>query len=575
MRHLSKIKFLLTVLAGAVLAGCSDNDTVTFKVVATTDVHGYIFDTDCLTGEEREGSLAKVATFLKGERKANRNVIYLDAGDILQGTVDVYQDVTAQYGRTSLPAEAYNLLGCYASVMGNHDFAVGAMSYDRFFRSVTFPMLGANVYFEKPGDYLPPYRIRDVQGLNVAVLGLTTPIVNYSIPSDQMEVEVADILESAKYWMPILREQEHADVVIGLLHSGFDGGRMDDEGLYENVVGKLLSEVPGFDLVIFGHDHKEFCRKMTDCNGDSVLLMNPGPFARKVAVATVSVERNSATVKTEGHLEDVTGLEPDSRFIKKLAGWYDDVKQYSDSVIGELSAPMDACGVLWRSSSMMDYINSFHMNSNGADVSLSSPVFTNPYIPVGDIRIKDVFSMYMFDNIMVSVMLKGSEIRDILEYSASLFYNTVSDGSGGLLKKDTDLKKLITAAGIDYEIDVTKPVGSRVKINGLLDGRPFDPDRMYRTTVNSFLYGSGSSALFKATGLTHKEMRTRYNGSSKADVRFCMLTDMALKHDSGMTLSVSSNSKWKLIPEDIVSDCLAKDTVNLNNNVKRTSLNWD
>lgn len=585
MRHLSKIMFLLTVLAGAVLAGCSDNDTVTFRVVATTDVHGNIFDTDCLTGEQREGSLAKVATFLKGERKANRNVIYLDAGDILQGSVDVYQDITAQYGRTSLPAEAYNLLGCCASVMGNHDFAVGAMSYDRFFRSITFPMLGANVYYNKPGDYLPPYRIRDVQGLNVAVLGLTTPIVNYSIPSDQMEVDIADILESAKYWMPVLREQEHADVVIGLLHSGFEGGRMDDEGLYENVVGKLLSEVPGFDLVIFGHDHKEFCRKMTDCNGDSVLLMNPGPFARKVAVATVSVSRNGATVKTEGHLEDMTGLEPDSRFIKKLTGWYGDVKHYSDSVIGSVSAPLEARGVLWRNSSIMDYVHTVQMAFNGADISLTSLVLTTPYVPAGDVRVKDMFALYHFDNTMVSVMMSGSEIKDLLEYSAGLFYNTVKSGEGGLLKMKPDgeggnlplysIKNLITAAGIDYEIDVTKPEGERISILSMSDGKRFNPDKMYRTTINSFLYGGGESALFKATGLKPKDMSGRLNGSSSADIRFYLLTDLALKQEDNVPVKVRKVTNWKLVPVKVASDCLAKDTVGFNIMHTQTSNLWD
>ena len=573
MRHLSKIGFLLTMLAGVVMAGCIDNDTVTVKVVATTDVHGNIFDTDCLSGEEREGSLAKIATFLKSVRKENRNVIYVDAGDMLQGTVDVYQDVTAQYYRTSLPAEAYSLLDCYAAVMGNHDFAVGSLSYDRFFRTVRFPVLGANVYYNRYGDYLTPYWIKHVDGVNVAILGLTTPIVNYSIPSDQMELDIADVVETAKHYMPILKHEIGAAVVIGLVHSGFDDGRMDDEGVYENAVSRLLNEVPGFDIIIYGHDHKERSFKTVDCNGDSVLLLNPGPFARKAALATVNVTCSDGTVKTSGELVEVTGLEPDKRFMKKLSGWYDDVKHYSDSVIGVTEVPLDARGVLWRGSSMMDYIHSFQMSSNGADVSLSSPVFTNPYIPAGDVRIKDLFSMYMFDNTMVSVMLKGSEIRDVLEYSASLFYNTVKDGNGRLLRNDTELKRLITAAGIDYEIDVTKPVGSRVKINGFLDGRKFDPDRMYRTTVNSFLYGNGESALFLATDLTHKEMRERYNGSSRADIRYYMLTDMALRHEMDMAVSVNKTTKWKLVPEDIVSACLAKDTVNFNIIQKQTSHN--
>lgn len=585
MRHLSKIGFLLTVLAGMVLAGCADYDTVTVKVVATTDVHGNIFDTDCLSGEKREGSLAKIATFLKRVRKENRNVIYVDAGDMLQGTVDVYQDVTAQYYRTSLPAEAYSLLDCYAAVMGNHDFAVGALSYDRFFRTTKFMVMGANVYYYNYADYLGPYRIRCLDGVNVAFLGLTTPIVNYAIPSDQMELDIADPVESAKHYMPILKQKMGVDVVIGLVHSGFDDGRMDDEGVYENVVSRLLNEVPGFDIIIYGHDHKERCFKTVDCNGDSVLLMNPGPFARKAALATVKVSCSNRTVKTSGELVDVTGLEPDKRFLKKLSGWYDDVRHYSDSVIGRISVPMDSRGILWRSSTMMNYVHYFQMGCLGTEISLSSPVCTESYIPAGDVRVKDVFSMYCFDNTMVSVMLRGCEIRDILEYSAGLFYNTVTDGNGGLLKKkdsgnggylpQVPAKSLITAAGIDYEIDVTKPEGSRVRIIRMSDGRAFDPDRMYRTTINSFLYGSGESPLFRVLNMSREDMKARLNGSTRADIRYYMLTDLALRHEVGTEVSVDNRANWRLVPEDVVSGCLSKDTVNFNIIQTHTSLKWD
>lgn len=586
MSRNSKIKFLLTVLAGAVLAGCADKGTVTVEVVATTDIHGNIFDRDCLNGEERKGSMAKLATFLKGERKADRNLIYLDAGDFMQGSVEIYQDVSAQFNRECVATQAYNLLGCEAVVMGNHDFAVGALSYDRFYRSSTFPILGANVYYERPGDFLPPYRIIEKKGLKIAVIGFTTPVISYSIPRDRVSIEAADIVESARYWLPRLREKENPDVIIGLLHSGLEGGRMDDEGVFENSALRLAREVPGFDLILFGHDHKAFSGKVADCNGDSVLLLNPGPFMEKVAVAKLNVTRNSAAVDVSGGLEDITGLEPDSRFMKKLSGWYGDVKHYTDSVIGVTQCPMEARGVLWRSSSILDYVHQFQMGYNAADVSLTSPVLSQSYFPAGELTIRDVFNMYIYDNTMVSVMLKGSEIRNALEYSADNFYNTVTDGNGGLLKKraaggeggfmpQAPVKNLITAAGIDYEIDVTKPYGSRVRITGMSDGRPFDPDMMYRTTVNSFLYGNGESALFLANGITHKEMLERFNGSSMADLRFFMLTDMQLRNEMETKVSVARYTNWKLVPQDIVSACLAKDTVNFNIVPTQTSLKWD
>ena len=98
---------------------------------------------------------------------------------------------------------------------------------------------------------------------------------------------------------------------------------------------------------------------------------------------------------------------------------------------------------------------------------------------------------------------------------------------------------------------------------------------MYRTTINSFLYSSGDSPVFRATSITHKEMHERFNGSSMADLRFFMLTDMQLRNEMGIKVSVAPNKNWKLVPEDLVSSCLANDTVNFNIVPKQTSLKWD
>ena len=206
MRQLRFLSCLFTVLICSVLSGCSGDGTVTVRVVSTSDIHGRIFQEDCLTGQDREGSMAKLSTFLNGQRKEFRNVIYLDAGDMLQGSVDVFQDVTAQYDRPSLAAEAFNILGCYATVLGNHDFSVGVPSYDRFFRTIKCPVLGANVYYETPGDFLPPYRMYETKGVKIAILGMSTPLSNIQQPKDRRELDVADVVETAKYWMPILKE---------------------------------------------------------------------------------------------------------------------------------------------------------------------------------------------------------------------------------------------------------------------------------------------------------------------------------------------------------------------------------
>ena len=559
------------------LTGCSGRrGVVNLRIIATTDVHGRIFDKDIIDGQERQGSLAKLATYLKKQRRENKNVLYLDAGDILQGSFEIYQDVTAQFERKSLAAQAYNLLGCDAVAFGNHDFAVGTSCYERFYDGTTFPILSSNVCFADYGDFVPVYRMFEYKGLRVAVVGMTTPLTKYSIPSDRIaELEFRDMVETARFIVPRLREDKKADVIIGLLHSGFEGGRMDDEGVYENAVRRVVSEVAGFDVIIFGHDHTPRCLKLADCNGDSVLLINPGPYAHNAAVATVTADfRNSdkPEVLTSGYLEDITDEVPDNDFMKKLSGWYYDVINYADSVAGRITTSLEGRGVLWRESSAMDYVHSVQMAFNAAEISLASPVFTCSYIPAGDIRMRDLFALYQYENTMVSVMLKGSEVRDVLEYSAGLYYNTVKDANGNLLKTridegngkkmpSTPSNYLITAAGINYEIDVTKPEGERVRVLSMNDGKPFDPDRYYRTTINSFLYGGTESALFKATGITHKSIVRRLEVSSSTDIRYYMITDFTLKRKAGKDVNIRNVCNWRLVPEDIVDGCLARDTI--------------
>lgn len=575
MRITGAIKCLLLTALCVVISGCSERrGVVSIRFVATTDVHGRFFADNCLDGSERKGSLAKFSTFLKEQRAEYSNVIYLDAGDILQGSVEMYHDVTAQFVRSNLPAQAYNLLGCDAVAMGNHDLSVGAQTYARLLQSIKCPVLGANLRYPDSGWFLPPYEIIERQGVKVAVLGLITPLVKYSIPRDMMgELSVSDPIESARYWVPVLKEK--ADVIVGLVHSGLDGGRAVSDFPGENIVTDILAKVSGFDFIIYGHDHVPACLKMVDCQGDSVLLINPGPYAEKAAVVTLDVDfskGDSPSVHSTGELVDITSEKPDPKYVAALSDWHDDVACYADSVIGRLSAPLEINAALWRSVSAIDMVHSIQMRFMGAEVSLTAPVSTALTIPAGDFKVRDAFRLYQFDNNMVSVLLKGSEIREVLEYSAGLFYNTVGKGTDQLLKlkKESGTDKMIpetaasayiSAAGIDYTIDVSKPRGKRVRIISMSDGTGFDEDRMYRTTINTYLYAGAESALLKATGLSDREISRRLQSSAGADIRYYILTRFAMNAENKKPVDVKRYDNWKLIPERIVAGCLSRDTI--------------
>jgi len=134
--------------------------------------------------------------------------------------------------------------------------------------------------------------------------------------------------------------------------------------------------------------------------------------------------------------------------------------------------------------------------------------------------------------------------------------------SDGIVLPRRGASSLVTAAGIVYEIDVTKPDGNRINIISMSDGKPFDPDKMYRTTANGNQFTG--TTLCRVIGLTTKEMRERLVISSPADIRYYMITRIALTREAGMAYTVPVMSQWKLVPQDIVSGCLAKDTVNFN-----------
>ena len=241
---MKRLFFCLTGITALlfVLNGCSGRrGTVDIRVVATSDVHGHIYATDVLDGTERKGSLARFSTFLKRQRKENGNLIYLDAGDFFSGSVETYHDKTAEFYEPSLAATVYNSLGCDAAVFGNHEFSEGADVYMRFLEGCGFPVLGANLKFDNPGDFLPPYCIIERHGVRVAVIGFTAHSTCYTVPADILgTVVVDDIVGSARYWMPILKEKENPDVIIGLLHSGFDNGRFDEQNIEENAASDVV-----------------------------------------------------------------------------------------------------------------------------------------------------------------------------------------------------------------------------------------------------------------------------------------------------------------------------------------------
>lgn len=573
LRHLMPVLFFC-----AALVSCSQrHGVVSVRIVATSDLHGRIFDVDAVTGKHRDGSLAKVSTFLTEERKANRNVLYVDCGDVLQGSIEMYRDITAEFYKPCLASEALNILDCKAVAMGNHDLMVGTESYYNYFVALESPVLWGNLGFTAFGDYMPPYKVVETGGVRIAFLGLTTPSVRFTVPSDIMgELETGTMEEAAAKWIPVLKEREKADVIVGLLHAGVEIPRGDSVMTMPcNLPQKLAENVPGFDLIIYGHDHTQALVKAAGADGDSLWLANPGPYGESAVIADVSLDfSKSGTPEPEisVRMEDLRGFEPDRKFLDRLSDRWSDVCAYADSTLAVLESPIDAGGSLWRMTPALDYLHSFQIDFQGAEVSIISCVQDTPVIDAGPLTIRDVFRIYPFDNTMVSLMLKGSEISSILECSIDRYYNTLGNGNGLLKLTESNGEtvlsepenRFLTAAGIRYCVNVARPSGSRVEILSMADGTPFDMEKYYRTTVTSFLFSGTESVLPVATGLSGSELQKRLNVSSKTDLKYFMISRAALFGEHDHPVRIKKVTDWELVPRNSVSLALSQDTVGLN-----------
>lgn len=567
---------VLAVLA-LLLPGCNRVRTVSIEIVATADVHGNIFPYDFSQerGTAIVGSLSRVSTWLKQERRSyGDRLLYVDAGDMLQGSPLMYFERTAWYEKSSVASEVFDELGCDVLTLGNHDIEAGIPTLERFLSSGHFVPVCANVYYEGTrATYLKPYEVFDIDGVRIAVIGMTTPYVMSKIPPSQLsDFEFKGIEEESAELIPYIKEHERPHLIVGLFHSGLEEDQAVNDVFVVNEVMRTVSRVSGYDIVVYGHDHLPFCGKVADCNGDSVLLINPGPYAEMVAKVKLEVSISGDSllgVNVAGSLEDMSAVEPDDAISAAHMDVIEAAWSYQDSVAGRFGFGLDGQEAVCGPSALTDYLNYVERRSENCEITIASPYSDDLLIKAGEVRMRDLQSLLPYENNMSVSMLKGSEVVRILEYFSGRWMNTiryagdtllniVPDGKGNFVLKNR-VFDFMTASGIDYTVDVTKPVGQRIRVSGMSDGRPFDPEKLYRVGLSSFLASGGYQPFLEAVGLSGNLLRRRELYSSGADMRFHVATSLALNAERGDAIAIERGSNWRLVPERLASQALEHD----------------
>lgn len=549
--------------------------TVNLRIIETTDVHGNFFPYNFITRTPWSGSMARAAQFIDSVRAeaGKENVVLLDNGDILQGQPTVYYYNFIDTVTPHIASRIYDSLAYDAATIGNHDVETGHAVYDRWVRQTSVPVLGANVIDTATGEpYLQPYAIVERNGVRIAVLGLLTPAIPAWLPEPIWSgLRFDDMEETARKWIPIIKEKENPHLIVGLFHSGHDASRRTGQWI-ENASCEVARNVPGFDAVFMGHDHQQYNRVIAGpVAGDSVVVLNPANNANSIAeldvTLTFDADNRLTDKKLSGHIHDISNITPSESFLATFAPEREAVNRFVDRVIGEAKGDFSSRDAYFGPSAFIDLIHRLQLDITGADISFAAPLSADALIAEGPVRVSDMFNLYKYENLLYTMELTGEEIRNYLEeaYRIRLADNPVEQGH--LLRFESDkptprnnrLKNpaynFDSAAGIDYTVDITRPVGERVTILSMTDGTDFIPGKIYKVAVNSYRGNGGGDLMTKGAGLDREELKKRVITSTDLDLRYYMMKEV---EQSGEIVSEVIGN-WKIIPEDIAAPLAEKD----------------
>ncbi|MFE9695157.1 bifunctional metallophosphatase/5'-nucleotidase [Micromonospora sp. NPDC005806] len=503
-------------------------------VLGTSDTHGNVYNWDYYKDAEYDDSkhndvgVAKLATLvnqIRAERKGKATLV-LDAGDTIQGTpLATYyakQEPITATGETHPMANAMNVLKYDAVTLGNHEFNYGLPLLAQWIGQLGFPALAANAINEKTGKpAFLPYVIKEVDlggqdgpTLKVGILGLTNPgVAIWDKANVEGKLIFADMIATAAKWVPIMRERG-ADLVIISAHGGDNGtSSYGPELPNENPVALIAQQVPGIDAILFGHAHNEVPQKFVTnaATGEQVLTSEPSKWGQRLTRMdfTLTREKGRWKVVSKGStMLNTNTVVEDPAVLAAVRGQHAKTVDYVNEVVAQSEVELSAAESRYKDTPILDFINQVQTEvvttalagtayAGLPVLSIAAPFSRTAVFPQGDVRIRDVAGLYVYDNTLEAVVVTGAEVKAYLEYSAKYF---VTQPVGATVNPDTIADPAVpdynydVISGVDYDIDISKPVGQRIT-RLVLPGTdtPVAADAQFVIAVNNYRRSGGGN----------------------------------------------------------------------------------
>ncbi|HYE64994.1 MAG TPA: bifunctional UDP-sugar hydrolase/5'-nucleotidase [Pyrinomonadaceae bacterium] len=513
-------------------------------ILSTTDLHGNIYPVDYYTNKPDARGLAKAATLIKQARQENPNLLLLDSGDTIQGTPLAYYHNKKNNEPPDPMMLTMSELKYDAMAVGNHEYNFGLKVLEKARREARFPWLSANTYRKGTDQtYHDPYTVKEVNGVRVGILGLTTPGVPFwENPQNYAGLEFREPVAEAKKWSAILREKERVDLIVIAMHMGLEedlrtGEINPGQVQNENAAVRIAEQVPGVDVILMGHTHREV--PAVFING--VLLAQANHWGRHVARVDVYLEKGAegrwrVAAKSSRTIPMNDQVKPDEEILRLIEPYDRETQAWLERVIGESPAELSAEDARFRDTAILDLIQRVQLDAGKADVSMAASFNPQARIEKGPVTVRDIAGLYVYENTLVVLEVTGRQLKEALEHSARYFRAYVPGrAASDLVDEKIPGYNFDIAEGVTYDLDISKPFGERIQ-NLRFRGKPLSPTQKLRLATNNYrVNGGGGYTMYKGAPVVAR---------SGEEIRE-LIIDWVERHKH---IPAEPTNNWRLLP---------------------------